>query len=74
MLYLINKIVATDYKQYYSLNWTNKNWVILNQINSLKVNHLGGRGISFYFYFNFIFSLLVFVNWKAENKALKKKS
>jgi len=23
MLYLINKIVATYYKQYYSLNWTN---------------------------------------------------
>jgi len=23
MLYLINKIVATDYKQYYLLNWTN---------------------------------------------------
>jgi len=23
MLYLINKIVATNYKQYYLLNWTN---------------------------------------------------
>jgi len=23
MLYLINKIMATDFKQYYLLNWTN---------------------------------------------------
>jgi len=40
MLYLINKIVATDYKQYYLLNWTNYNWVIVNQINILINSNL----------------------------------
>jgi len=40
MLYLINKIVATDYKQYYLLNWTNYKWVIVNQINILINSNL----------------------------------
>jgi len=39
MLYRINKIVATDYKQYYLLNWTNY-WVIVNQINILINSNL----------------------------------